>query len=173
MAECPQCGVKWRTRGVEEDQRLSCPFCGYEFTFHAMTKRTAVLSRPDFSQMEETDPMALQGGAGLIGTELPSHFRITLEIISGPQKGHVLEIIESCMTIGRCFQGTELVDATISRKHAVIEIYGNRGILLRDLASINGTHVNGQLIAQAQLKNGDAVRMGATEFRLRVQPKPT
>jgi pSer/pThr/pTyr-binding forkhead associated (FHA) protein len=75
------------------------------------------------------------------------------------------------MTLGRCFRGVELIDTSISRKHAVIEIYGDRGILLRDLASINGTHVNEQLIAQARLKDGDVVRMGATEFRLQVQPK--
>ncbi|UCF80582.1 MAG: FHA domain-containing protein [Acidobacteriota bacterium] len=82
-----------------------------------------------------------------------------------------MEITESCMTLGRCFQGTELVDTSMSRKHAVIEIYGDRGILLRDLASINGTLVNEQLIAQTQLKDGDVVRMGLTEFKLRVQPK--
>jgi hypothetical protein len=121
--------------------------------------------------MEETNPMGLQDGGGLGGMELPSRFRITLEIISGLQKGQILEITGSCMTLGRCFRGVELADTTISRRHAVIEIYGDRGILLRDLASINGTHVNEQLIAQVRLKDGDVVRMGATEFRLQVQPR--
>jgi predicted component of type VI protein secretion system len=122
--------------------------------------------------MEETDPMGVQDGAGLGGTELPSHLRITLDIINGPQKGQTLEITDSCMTLGRCLRGIELTDVSISRKHAVIEIYGDRGILLRDLASINGTQVNGHLIAQAQLKDGDVVRMGRTEFRVQVRPKP-
>ncbi|UCF80583.1 MAG: FHA domain-containing protein [Acidobacteriota bacterium] len=117
--------------------------------------------------------MGVQGGAGLGRTELPSHLRITLEIISGLQKGRTLEITDSCMTLGRCLRGIELTDVAISRKHAVIEVYGDRGILLRDLASINGTQVNGQLIAQAQLKDGDVVRMGTTEFRVQVQSKPS
>jgi hypothetical protein len=171
VAECPQCGVKWRTRGIEDDQHLTCPFCGYEFTFHSVTQRTAVWARPNFSQMEETNPMGLQDGGGLGRMELPSHLLITLEIISGPQKGQILEITKSCMTLGRCFRDTDLVDTSISRRHAAIEIYGDRGILLRDLASINGTHVNEQLVAQARLKDGDVVRLGMTEFKFQVQSR--
>jgi predicted component of type VI protein secretion system len=121
--------------------------------------------------MEETNPMGLQNGGELGRMELPSRLRITLEIVSGPQKGQILEITKSCMTLGRCFRGVDLVDTSISRRHAVIEIYGDRGILLRDLASINGTHVNEHLIAQARLNDGDVVRMGMTEFRLQVQPR--
>jgi hypothetical protein len=138
-----------------------------------MTQRTAVNVRPDYSQMEETDPMGVQDGGGLGRTELPSHLLITMEVISGPQKGLTMEITKSCMTLGRCFRDVELTDVAISRKHAVIEIYGDRGVILRDLASINGTQVNQQLIAQARLKDGDVICMGRTEFRFQVQPKPS
>ncbi len=37
-------------------------------------------------------------------------------------------------------------------------------VLIRDLSSTNGTFVNGQRIAQAELANGTAIMIGSTQL---------
>lgn len=168
-AECPECEVRWPTRGVDEDQRISCPFCGFEFTFHAASKRTATLELPDNLKFEDTAPMGVQDDIGLGEREIPTDARITLEVVDGPHKGKKAEIKSDRVVLGRYFEGVEISDPRISRKHAVLEIHGDRGMLLRDLASLNGTCVNDKLIAQIRVKDGDVIRLGTTEFLLRVE----
>jgi pSer/pThr/pTyr-binding forkhead associated (FHA) protein len=51
-----------------------------------------------------------------------------------------------------------------SRKHAEIRPAGN-GFLLVDLQSTNGTRVNGSVVGEHILVDGDRVGIGATEFR--------
>ncbi len=66
-------------------------------------------------------------------------------------------------TIGRLPGGSlVLTDENVSRNHAVIEL-GAAGWVVRDLGSTNGTKVNGALIQESPLQNGDSVVFGATE----------
>ena len=53
----------------------------------------------------------------------------------------------------------------ISRRHAQISSGGN-GLLLVDLASVNGTLLNGVEITSERLSIGDVVTIGAHELRL-------
>src|SRR5688572_6643751 len=58
----------------------------------------------------------------------------------------------------------QLVDPEASPVHAVVfELHGKRHV--RDLNSENGTFVNGQPIRQAELKDGDEIRIGRTKIR--------
>jgi hypothetical protein len=72
------------------------------------------------------------------------------------------------LTLGRLATCTVSFDDTnVSREHAEIRPDGN-GYLLIDMASTNGTSVNGELITQRRLADGDVVSLGATsrfEFR--------
>ena len=43
-------------------------------------------------------------------------------------------------------------------------VRGERGFLIRDVGSLNGTYVNRQRVDQATLKNGDEIMIG--KFRL-------
>ncbi|TWU06247.1 GGDEF domain-containing protein [Stieleria varia] len=63
---------------------------------------------------------------------------------------------------GRC----ELIlpDHSVSRKHAEL-IRGEDGYMIRDLASTNGTFVNGQAIDQHLLASGDTIRLGSFLFK--------
>ena len=56
-----------------------------------------------------------------------------------------------------------LYDDSISSHHAALENIP-LGLSLRDLASTNGTFVNGTRIDQAVITEGDSVRLGATQF---------
>jgi hypothetical protein len=57
-------------------------------------------------------------------------------------------------------------DPSISRRHARFRVHGDH-CLLTDLGGRNGTYLNGELIAEAALKTGDAVTLG--RFPLQIQ----
>jgi pSer/pThr/pTyr-binding forkhead associated (FHA) protein len=56
-----------------------------------------------------------------------------------------------------------LADDAISRAHAMI-FFDQTGVGILDLASTNGTSVNGRTVSSAMLKSGDTIRMGHIEW---------
>ena len=68
--------------------------------------------------------------------------------------------------IGREGADVALEDAKVSRKHAEIGLYGPGAYVLRDLASTNGTWLNGKRIGEkAPLKHWDVIQVGDTQIR--------
>ena len=175
VAVCSQCGKKWPMEEIEEGRRLVCQRCGFEFAFQPSSKPSTASYSVDVFGKEALSAADSKDGLGTDDRELPSHLGITLEMLTGPHKGRVLEITESRVTMGRGSADIELTGAQVSRKHAAIEVYGDRAILLRDLVSTNGTFVNDRPVAQAELKDGDVIRLGGklggTELKLHVQPR--
>ncbi|MBV8880213.1 MAG: FHA domain-containing protein [Planctomycetaceae bacterium] len=87
-----------------------------------------------------------------------------LRLASGPLTGKVVEI-EATLRLGRHpFNELSLADPGVSRYHCWILV--RDGVAsVEDLASANGTFVNGQrLRLRHSLKNGDRIRVGSTEF---------
>jgi pSer/pThr/pTyr-binding forkhead associated (FHA) protein len=75
--------------------------------------------------------------------------------------------LESDVTIGR--EGCDVVlhDPEVSRRHAALRTTPE-GPAVEDLASSNGTYVNGERIEGVRsLREGDVVRFGKTEWSLR------
>lgn len=71
---------------------------------------------------------------------------------------------ESTITIGRSSENAVVLsDRTVSRRHCVIEILSD-AVRLRDLESRYGTKVNGETIDEAELHDGDRVRVGPYEL---------
>jgi hypothetical protein len=171
MAKCPNCDASWRVRGVEEGQNLRCPFCAFEFRFHPVSGHTAVIERSEVPMEESTGVMETESPNLLGSLSLPAHLRIMLQFLSGASKGREVEITRSRTTLGRGAGDIEVPDNLVSRKHAVVEIYGERYIMVRDLASTNGTFLNGSMVSQAKAQHGDVIRMGGTELRLMVNPR--
>src|SRR5882724_11635215 len=68
-----------------------------------------------------------------------------------------------------------LLDEKISRKHAKISTHGGR-ITIEDLASRNGTFVNGVRIRTIELKEGDQIVIGSSTIKLasvtEAKPRP-
>ena len=84
-----------------------------------------------------------------------------LVVLTGSNVGamHKLEAAET--VIGRSNQADlRLIDDGISRKHARI-IKSGSDVILEDLNSANGTLVNGELVSQRVLKNGDKISIGS------------
>ena len=57
-----------------------------------------------------------------------------------------------------------LVDPSVSRAHAVVEIRGGAPVV-RDVGSTNGTFVNGRRVRSHQLRDGDELLFGDTKMR--------
>src|ERR1051326_6939158 len=96
--------------------------------------------------------------------------RIDLVVIGGPDKGRAIHA-----TSKRCVVGTGdcadlvLSDPTVSRYHCEIVLEQGRAIV-RDLASKNGTLVDGVAIVAAPLSDGAALTLGKTTIRFAREP---
>ena len=95
---------------------------------------------------------------------------LVVEVIEGPDLGSVFPLPQDePQLIGRSSEALPLSDPTISRRHAELTPDGGKWYL-QDLASANGTFLNGRLLDQrVSLRVGDEVGCGATLFRISEQ----
>ena len=98
---------------------------------------------------------------------VPPDTGIFLRIEEGLSKGEVITLSAGGVyVVGR--EGADIVinDEKVSRKHAEIGLYGPGAYVLRDLASTNGTWVNGRPVGEKiKLANGNLIRVGDTQIR--------
>jgi Nif-specific regulatory protein len=88
-----------------------------------------------------------------------------LAAISGKLKGAIFSIDEESLVIGReTAAGLCIAEASVSRRHSVIENKGAEGFVIRDLDSLNGTFVNDVPVKVRNLEHGDRVRIGDSQF---------
>jgi len=63
-----------------------------------------------------------------------------------------------------------LLDEGISREHALIlRDEATSSFTIEDLASTNGTKVNGKRVRSAELAHGDSIEVGHTQFRFELR----
>lgn len=91
-----------------------------------------------------------------------------LVIVEGLRAGHLFRLHPESTLIGRdpsC--DIVLDDSAVSRQHAkvrAVEEGGKKKFVLHDLASENGTIVNGEAIAKHELSDGDQIVIGRTKM---------
>jgi predicted component of type VI protein secretion system len=89
----------------------------------------------------------------------------TLTVESGPTAGKAFQVTERA-AIGRLADNDVPVpDASVSRHHARLLVQGGR-LLVRDLASANGTFRNDERIESGELRAGDVLRVGTVALRV-------
>jgi pSer/pThr/pTyr-binding forkhead associated (FHA) protein len=101
---------------------------------------------------------------------VPGNTGIFLRVEHGSDRGAVADLSSGGVyVIGREDADLALHDVKISRRHAEIGLYGPGAFVLRDLASTNGTRVNGRRIADRhKLASGDLIEVGDTAIRFTV-----
>ena len=71
------------------------------------------------------------------------------------------ELVRDIVMIGRARSNQIVIDhSTVSAQHAVLLRTGD-SYSLKDLNSTNGTQINGVLVTDAKLKDGDTIRFGS------------
>ena len=92
---------------------------------------------------------------------------VRLEIINGGFEGTTFDLTEDEVVIGRNpTTDITLLDEGISREHALLLFDEDvPGYVIEDLASTNGTRLNGKRIRSASLAEGDEIQIGETLFR--------
>jgi pSer/pThr/pTyr-binding forkhead associated (FHA) protein len=90
-----------------------------------------------------------------------------LEIMNGGFEGMTYDLTDGEIVIGRNpTTDITLLDEGISREHALIMFDEEApGYVIEDLASTNGTKVNGKRVRSASLAEGDQIQIGQTIFR--------
>ena len=83
----------------------------------------------------------------------------------GAGAGRSFRITKTPLVIGRAEGDLIIQDRRVSGKHAQLDVTGPEMYALKDLASTNGTTINGRPISVASLKNGDVVSFGGVDFR--------
>ena len=169
---CPSCHSEMEAitdpRGGGR-KHYQCPHCEGEYLVPA---RKAGASR------EKSPPLASESAPSQVGDvtlpgvslggipggewQIPEELRFSLKVLEGTESGKTFEVTRSRVTVGREEGEILLGDPLISRKHAAFEVYGCHHIVLKDLASTNGTYLNDRLIAYSKLNHGDRIRMGST-----------
>lgn len=89
-----------------------------------------------------------------------------LRVMNGPREGSVY-VLEGRTVIGRAGHADiQLVNATVSRQHAKLVVDAQGHVMLTDLASDNGTYVNGEAVQRRALQPGDTICVADTRFLL-------
>jgi ABC transport system ATP-binding/permease protein len=88
--------------------------------------------------------------------------QIRVRIVNGPDRGKNFTFSKSSVVIGRMNADLTLHDPDVSRKHAMLERGEGGQVILRDLASANGTFVNQRSVANCVLAPNDQIKVGQT-----------
>jgi len=88
-----------------------------------------------------------------------------LVVIYGEDLGRRVPLGSEATVVGRSSKCDVLIDQeSVSRNHARISFDGQT-YTVRDLGSTNGTYVNDELVDEANLRDGDQLKIGRTIFK--------
>jgi len=88
-----------------------------------------------------------------------------LAAITGKLKGAIFTVDEDSLVIGReTAANLCIADASVSRRHSLIEKKNDDQFFITDLESLNGTFVNDVPVKSRLLEHGDRVRIGDSQF---------
>jgi transcriptional regulator with GAF, ATPase, and Fis domain len=89
--------------------------------------------------------------------------RVMLRVKSGPDRGAQIQVARPRISVGRSgVNDLVLTDTSVSGTHCEI-VLGDRGVLLRDSGSTNGTTVNGLRIKEIWIEPGTVISCGKTD----------
>ena len=91
--------------------------------------------------------------------------RPRLVVIAGPSKDATIPLPDGEATLGRDpANAVAIIDPSVSRKHCLLRREEDGRYLVKDLASRNGTLVNGLPVKEHWLRHGDEIATGDSAF---------
>lgn len=122
-------------------------------------------------ESKEDEPITTELRVSENKSLIRSDRRPFLVSLSGELIATPIPLERDIVVLGRALEADiRLNDSKASRLHARIEATDNQTqFLIKDLGSTNGTLVNGQVITEMPLKNGDKILIGDHLFRFDLQ----
>jgi transcriptional regulator with GAF, ATPase, and Fis domain len=106
------------------------------------------------------------GGTRALGSRAAGSVTVVAAVLSGAHKGFTKPLSDR-MVIGKAPDNDlVLTDDTVSRHHCELT-RGPDGIRVKDLASTNGTRVEGTRVSEAVVQPGTVIKIGEVEISLR------
>lgn len=155
-----------------------CPICDYPIQFAEAEPgqppapehdygQTMVLFTPLPAQQVEQQKRVSSGISGE-QSRIPAGRSISLKVVVGDRPGWEYRLTKPRTVIGRNRADVKLDDPEVSRRHASIEVYGDK-VVINDLGSTNGTFVNSLAVRLSYLRDGDFVQVGNTRFEVTIR----
>ena len=95
--------------------------------------------------------------------------KLFLRVVSGPDGGRVFDVSRGgSFILGRLKADIVLTDEKVSARHAELKFFGPGHYYVSDLASTNGTFLNGVRVDRRRFGHEDELRLGDTVLRLAV-----
>ena len=171
LVRCPSCSHAFEIIEVEQGAKATvvCPACARVVVIRSAEAHSDEATVPFDPGTMATVEEATDLAGGRFTLALPKGKRVSLAVIAGPRKGEAVHFSKPRLLIGRAGGGggadLELDDPDVSRKHATVECHGER-VVLRDLASTNGTFVGEERIQSRDLRESEEFRVGRSRFML-------
>jgi pSer/pThr/pTyr-binding forkhead associated (FHA) protein len=102
--------------------------------------------------------------------EMVSGYMFQVLIMSGPLESEKFHFYKTSIVVGRT-KDLWIPDASVSREHAEVSVYGNGVFKIRDLGSQNGTFINDLRIQTATFKETDIIKLGDTSLSFSYIPE--
>ena len=97
---------------------------------------------------------------------------VKLVVFKSTGQRKVIDVTEPTTVIGRGEEcAVHVPVGSVSRRHSELTIKG-KDLLIKDLASSNGTYVNNARVTQAKLKAGDRIAVGPIIFTVQIAGQP-
>lgn len=97
--------------------------------------------------------------------------RLALAVHSGAGAGTLMPLRRGSYIIGRSCRGILIADPELSREHARIDV-GDTDIMIVDLDSANGVHVDGERVRHALVSTASSIRCGNSTMSLMFMNQP-
>lgn len=173
----PDCDITIHASGVPSRALLVLPAAGTVFLYDLV----AAPGLRDRRVMPIAHPVSIGAGYAIerskapiaplpaVRTELLDRPTVIRPVALAQGRGRdarAIRIADRPLSLGTAPDNAiTLSDRAVSRFHCRIEPC-ERGVLVRDLGSTNGTWVDGVRVQRIELRAGGAVRIGRTEFRV-------
>ncbi|MDD5448834.1 MAG: DUF3662 and FHA domain-containing protein [Actinomycetota bacterium] len=115
----------------------------------------------------EGDVSPIRAGGKARGRSAPKKISAEIELLDSGEAIPLISMRGETLSIGRSPENDVVIpDPNASRYHARIEVKGDH-FSIRDLDSTNGTWVNEARVKEAELADGDLIRLGTTRLIFR------
>jgi pSer/pThr/pTyr-binding forkhead associated (FHA) protein len=112
---------------------------------------------------QRASPVTIKGGKETSTGAIVPVARLT--VVDGPSRDAIYDLYQRDVIIGRGMNNDIVInDPYITNQHARLTVR-NGMYLLVDLASTNGTYINGQRIDRRKLNHQDIIELGRTKIR--------